>query len=308
MGDKNMPQITIFTPTYNRAYCLHKCYESMKRQKNKDFIWLIIDDGSTDNTQLLVEQWKQNDNGFEIKYIYKENGGMHTGYNTAYKHINTELAMNVDSDDYLTDTAIDDILDFWNKNKRSDVGGIYALDIFDNGEVIGEPFPDDLKEFKGWGYKYIYYSSNGKKKVHKNRGDKKFIGVTDIIKQYPDIPVFEGEKYYSLYYKQHRIEADYSILIYNKPVCVVEYMEDGSSNNMFSQYVKNPKGFCDERKFVIDNSPSLYLCLNSSIHYVAESKIANNKNYLSEVKRKFPVILSIPAGNLLYWYIRKKVK
>ena len=85
-------------------------------------------------------------------------------------------------------------------------------------------------------------------------------------------------------------------------------MEDGSSNNMFSQYVKNPKGFCDERKFVIDNSPSLYLCLNSSIHYVAESKIANNKNYLSEVKRKLPVILSIPAGKLLYWYIRKKVK
>ena len=115
-----MPQITIFTPTYNRAYCLHKCYESMKRQKNKDFIWLIIDDGSTDNTEVLVKQWKQNDNGFEIKYIYKENGGMHTGYNTAYKHINTELAMNIDSDDYLTDTAIDDILDFWNKTIQYD--------------------------------------------------------------------------------------------------------------------------------------------------------------------------------------------
>ena len=92
MGEKSMPQITIFTPTYNRAYCLHKCYESMKRQKNKNFIWLIIDDGSTDNTEVLVKQWKQNDNGFEIKYkfgnsIYNINVKNPEGKNTGVSKV-----------------------------------------------------------------------------------------------------------------------------------------------------------------------------------------------------------------------------
>lgn len=303
-----MPQITVFTPTYNRAYCLHKCYESMLRQTNKNFKWLIIDDGSTDNTKYLVEQWKKKDNGFEIEYYYKENGGMHTGYNYAYEKISTELSMNIDSDDYLVDTAIEEILSFWNANKRDDIGGIYALDIYENGDIVGLPFPEDLKEFKGWGYKNIYYNSNKKLKVHKNKGDKKFIGVTSAINKYPNIPEFKDEKYYSLYYKQHRIEKDYYILIYNKPVCVVEYMEDGSSNNMFNQYVNNPKGFCDERKYVIENAPSLKLKFMAAIHYVAESKLANNKSYIKEVSKKHIVGLAIPFGNLLYLYIKRKVK
>ena len=85
-------------------------------------------------------------------------------------------------------------------------------------------------------------------------------------------------------------------------------MEDGSSNNMFSQYVKNPKGFCDERKFVIKNAPSFKLKLISAIHYVAESKLANNKNYIKEVSSKWIVLLAIPFGKLLYVYIKRKSK
>ena len=122
-----MNLITVFTPTYNRAYCLHKCYESMRRQTCKEFDWLIVDDGSNDGTKELVQKWSEEKNEFNIRYIYKTNGGMHTAYNTAYEHITTELAMNIDSDDYLTDSAIEDILDFWNKNKREDIGGILFL-------------------------------------------------------------------------------------------------------------------------------------------------------------------------------------
>ena len=103
--------------------------------------------------------------------------------------------MNVDSDDYLTDTAIEDILSFWKKNKRENIGAIYALDQYEDGNVVGTPFPNDLKEFKGWGYKNIVYYSGGKKKVFRNSGDKKLIGVTAVINKYPPIPVFEGEKY-----------------------------------------------------------------------------------------------------------------
>ena len=180
-----MNQITVFTPTYNRAYCLHKCYESMKRQTYKKFDWLIVDDGSTDNTKELVQSWIDQNPEFTIRYVYKENGGMHTAYNTAYNLIDTELSMNVDSDDYLTDTAIEDVLTFWNKNKRDDVGGIYALDCYKDGSIVGLPFPDDLTEFKGWGYRTVFYQVNGEQKQFVNQGDKKFIGVTEKIKEYP---------------------------------------------------------------------------------------------------------------------------
>ena len=171
----------------------------MQKQSCKAFDWLIVDDGSTDNTKELVEKWIKQKTEFNIRYIYKENGGMHTAYNTAYANIDTELSVNVDSDDYLTDTAIEDILSFWKKNKRENIGAIYALDQYEDGNVVGTPFPNDLKEFKGWGYKNIVYYSGGKKKVFRNSGDKKLIGVTAVINKYPPIPVFEGEKYHSLY-------------------------------------------------------------------------------------------------------------
>ena len=101
-----MKSITVFTPTYNRAYCLHQVYESLLRQTSKAFQWLIIDDGSTDNTRQLVQQWK-NDNKIQIQYHFKANGGMHTGHNAAYQLIETDLNVCVDSDDFLTDNAIE---------------------------------------------------------------------------------------------------------------------------------------------------------------------------------------------------------
>lgn len=302
-----MKTLTVFTPTYNRAYCLHKCYESLKRQTCKDFEWLIIDDGSSDGTAQLVQSWIDENPDFEIRYVYKENGGMHTGYNAAYERITSELSINVDSDDYLTDTAIEDILRFWAANKRDDIGGIYALDCYENGEVTGA-FPDDLKEFRGWGHKIVFYESNGEKKRHVNKGDKKFIGVTRVINEYPSIPVFEGEKYHSLYYKQHLIERDYTILILNKPVCVVEYQADGSSRNMYFQYIRNPKGFCNERRFVMQHAPAFSIRLLAAVHYVAESIIAGDRHFIANSTNKPITILALPLGVALYFRIRRKTR
>lgn len=300
--------ITVFTPTYNRAYCLSKCYDSMKRQTCQNFDWLIIDDGSSDNTEKLVQQWMREDHKFTIRYIYKENGGMHTAYNVAYEMIETELAMNIDSDDYLTDTAIEDIVEFWGVNKRDDIGGIYALDQYENRDIVGRAFPDDLKEFHGWGYRTIFYENGGRKKRYHNKGDKKFIGVTSIIKQYPPIPVFKEEKYHSLYYKQHLIERDYTILILNKPVCIVEYLDDGSSKNMYTQYIKNPLGFCDERRFVMEFAPTIKLRLEAAVHYVAESIIAGDTRYIANSTNKPATVLATPLGILLFFWIERKTK
>lgn len=99
--------LTVFTPTFNRAECLKKGYEALCRQTCKEFVWLVVDDGSTDQTRLLVEQWSRQEKGFEVRYIYKENGGLHTGYNVAIANIDTELSVCIDSDDYMPDDAVE---------------------------------------------------------------------------------------------------------------------------------------------------------------------------------------------------------
>jgi len=296
--------ITVFTPTYNRDYCLGKCYESLKRQTSKDFIWLIIDDGSSDETKKHVDNWIE-DGVIAIKYYYKPNGGMHTAHNFAYELIDTELNVCIDSDDYMTDDAVEKIIRFWRNYGDKSCGGIYALDGTVGREIIGEKFPEDLKIFKGYGYKEIFY---GDGKRYKVKGDKKFIAITKVLKEYPPIPVFTGEKYYSLYHKQHFIERDYNILIMNEVVCIVEYMPDGSSMNMVKQYMINPQGFADIRKVVMRLAPTFKLRFREAIHYVSTSIMLKNKKFLTESPCKFETILAIPLGIALNFIINKKYK
>ena len=182
--------LTVFTPAYNRAYSIHLCYESLLRQTCKDFVWLVVDDGSEDETADLIKEWQKRDNGFEIKYVYKKNGGMHTAHNTAYENIDTLLNVCIDSDDYMTDDAVEKIVSFWQKYGSEKYAGIIALDCTKDGEIIGSHLEHDRKDTTLSGF----YSRGGK-------GDKKLIYRTDVMKKYPPYPVFEGEKYVSLAYK-----------------------------------------------------------------------------------------------------------
>lgn len=292
-----MKTLTVFTPAYNRAYSIHLCYESLLRQTCKDFVWLVVDDGSSDNTKELIESWQKKDNGFEIKYIYKKNGGMHTAHNTAYENIETELNVCIDSDDYMTDDAVEKIVDLWKEKGSEKYAGIIALDCTKDGNIIGLPLEKGREEttLKG------YYARGGK-------GDKKLIYRTDVMKKYPPYPEFEGEKYVSIAYKYYLADEEYELIILNEPVCVVEYMQDGSSTNMYKQYLKNPKGFAFIRKVDMekaDNPKELFRC---AIHYVSSSIISKNKNFIKESPKKAATILSIPMGIALTFYIKKKSK
>ena len=133
-------KLTIFTPTYNRSHTLSRTYESLLAQDCKDFIWLIVDDGSTDDTKSLVEKWMSVDNGFEIQYIYKKNGGMHTAHNTAYENIKTELNVCIDSDDCMAENAVDLILKKWDKVCDKGYAGLIGLDATFDGNIIGKGF------------------------------------------------------------------------------------------------------------------------------------------------------------------------
>ena len=289
--------LTIFTPSYNRAHTLSRTYQSLQRQDCKDFIWLIVDDGSTDGTGELVRKWQAEEESFEIRYIYKENGGMHTAHNTAYRSIDTELNICIDSDDMLAPGAVSLILDTWETRDKNDltIAGIIGLDTDYSGNVIGDRLPVDKKYTTLSGY----YAAGG-------IGDKKLVYRTDIMKAIPEYPVFEGEKYVSLAYKYHICDQNYKLIIINQPLCLVEYQANGSTGTMFQQYLDNPKGFAFVRKEDMKNPTSLKRLIMTGIHYCSSSFIAGNKQYVKESPRKLLTVLCSPAGVVLTRYIKHR--
>lgn len=291
------PTLTVFTPAYNRAHTLPRTYESLRRQSCKDFLWLIVDDGSTDNTAELVRGWQSRGNGFDIQYIYQENGGMHTAHNTAYANIHTELNTCIDSDDMLADGAVEKILRKWAEVKEKGYAGIIGLDADFDGSIIGKRFPDAMTETTLSGY----YAAGG-------AGDKKLVYRTDVIRAYQEYPVFEGEKYVSLAYKYLLIDQDYKLAVLNEVLCDVEYQAEGSSNNMFQQYLKNPKGFAFWRVVKMQHPESFKRLVMDCIHYCSSSQIAGNRHYIKESPHKLLTVLCTPAGWILTGYIRRKAQ
>lgn len=293
MLDTNI-KITVFTPAYNRAHTLPRTFESLKRQNNKNFKWLIVDDGSTDGTRKLVEQWLQQNNGFEIKYIYKENGGMHTAHNTAYRNIDTVLNVCIDSDDCLSEGAIEKILRKWDEVSNLGYAGIIGLDAdMSTHQIIGNGFPDELRDTT----LVDYYRNGGK-------GDKKLVYRTDIINEYPEYPVFKGERYVALAYKYRLIDQKYKLAVLNEVLCDVEYQNDGSSSTMWKQYLKNPRGFAFWRKICMQYPESKKRLFIDCIHYVSSSLISHNQNFVKESPKPFLTVLAIPFG----WGLTKMIK
>lgn len=291
-----MKTLTIFTPAYNRAHTLVRTYKSLCNQICKDFEWLIIDDGSTDNTADIVKKWiKEAD--FSIRYIYQENQGMHGAHNTAYKNITTELNICIDSDDYMPIDAVENIITFWKNNKDNKYAGFIGLDQREDGSIIGSSFPSEMHETT----LMDFYTKGGS-------GDKKLVYRTDVIKQYPEYPLFEGERYVGLAYKYMLIDQDYKLLTINKPLVIVEYQADGSSNMMWKQYWNNPRGFAFFRKTEMVVAPTLKRRFVSCIHYVSSCIISKNKSFFKETPQKTLTLLAIIPGIALYHTIKRKVK
>jgi glycosyltransferase involved in cell wall biosynthesis len=286
------PLLTIFTPTYNRAYTLHLCYESLLRQTCKEFVWLIIDDGSSDETSELVKQWI-NTGEVPIQYYYQENQGMHGAHNTAYELIETELNVCIDSDDYMPDDAVEKIVSYWRKYGSEKYAGLIGLDANPEGLVIGTRIPDYLKETT---LTDLYAK-------HKVKGDKKLVYRSDLTKKVPPYPLFKGERYCPLSYKYILIDQECPLLVMNEVLCHVEYLEDGSSLNMIHQYRKNPRGFAFFRKVAMIYAPTLKDKFRECIHYVSSSLLMKNQRYLFESPNKVFTALATPFGLVLYLYI-----
>lgn len=293
-----MKTLTVFTPTFNRAYCLHQLYNSLVEQTNMDFSWLIIDDGSTDDTKELVQSWIVEDK-IPIQYHYQENQGMHGGHNSAYSLITTPLNVCIDSDDLMPTNAVQLIVDKWKLIRDNNkYAGIVGLDADKSGNILGTKIPENIEETT----LYDLYQK------HKVKGDKKLVYKTEIIKKYPSYPIFEGERFVPLGYLYQLIDQNYKLLPANDVYCIVEYMPDGSSKNMLKQYRRHPKGFAFSRKSRMALSKSLKVKFKNAIHYVSSSIFLKNWRFIEEAPNKLMVISAIPFGLLLNFYIRTKTK
>jgi glycosyltransferase involved in cell wall biosynthesis len=261
-----MKTLTIFTPTFNRAHTLERLYLSLCAQTCQDFDWLVIDDGSTDGTAMLVQGF-MDEGRIPIRYIYKENGGLYTGYNAAYAVIETELNVCIDSDDAMPADAVEIILRTWKEKGEARFAGIIGLDCYmDSGLPIGGDFPDTLTE--------CYLLDLYTKKIH--IGDTKQVMRTDLMKQVAPMVGFPGEKNFNPIYMLLQVCDDYPLVVVNRPLCLVEYQQgDSMSRNIWRQYLDSPRSFAKMRKLEMKlkrSSPKNRL--RSAAHYIAESFLA----------------------------------
>lgn len=289
-----MKTLTVFTPAFNRAHLLPRLYHSLCQQTSTDFEWLVIDDGSKDGTEQLVARWIA-ENKISIRYIAQENQGMHGAHNTAYKNISTELNTCIDSDDYMPDNAVELILKKWNSVDQEKYSGIIGLDADELGVIIGTTFNTAYTTLED------FYLGGGK-------GDKKLVYRTDIIQRYPEYPLFEGEKYVGLGTKYLMIDKEYQLATLNEVLVIVEYQQDGSSNTMFQQYLKYPKGFIYNRIVSMQYSKSVKRKFIEAIHYISSCIILKKTNFLKDTPQKLLTVLAIPFGVLLYLLIQYKVR
>lgn len=225
-------KITVFTPTFNRGYIIEKLYRSLQQQTYKNFEWLVIDDGSTDHTVDLFNQWTKESNAFSIRYYQVENGGKHRAINRATDLADGEMFFIVDSDDHLTEDALECIVN-WESNlsDKQLFCGVSGNRGNNQNSYIGTTFEGD----------YIDATSleRGNFKI---TGDKAEVFYTDILKRYK-FKEIEEEKFMSEATVWNRMAKDgYKIRWFNHTIYICDYLEDGLTNNLAIIFAKNPKG------------------------------------------------------------------
>lgn len=291
--------VTVLTPTYNRNHTINKLYESLTRQTNRNFEWLIIDDGSIDNTQKTVECFIK-EKKISIRYIKRENGGKHRALNTGIKTIDSPLTFIVDSDDYLKDDAIETIITYFDKYKNDDkICGFSFLRCFPDGSINGPIFKKD--EYKT---DYITCRIN-----EKNWGDKAEVYYTKILKNYPFLEI-ENEKFLSECYVWGQIAESYDMIHINKAIYVGEYLADGLTNNMNIRKYNCPIGYSSTFNIMCNKKTNLRNKIKFIIIYIAYSKISkiSLKDQYKKCRNKLLFVVLYPLGIIYRYYLKKRIK
>lgn len=229
-------KVTLFTPTYNRGYILERLYRSIQRQTYHNFEWIVLDDGSGDNTQELVQNWMKEDNFFTIRYYKTKNGGKCRAINKGLELAEGELFFIMDSDDYLTDNAIERVV-YWESTIADKamyagvVGNRGTSETYSPNRPLGAPYRD-CNVFE----RYPEYTEDV------IDGEHAGVWYTEIHRRYK-YPEYEGENFMTPCVAWNRMAHDgYQVRVFDEIIWVCNYLEDGLTMQGNMRFIKNPAG------------------------------------------------------------------
>lgn len=227
-------RITVFTPAYNRGYIIDKLYRSLQRQSFRNFEWVVVDDGSTDDTEQRMAEYMSEEKDFSVRYVKTTNGGKHRAINRGVKEARGELFFIVDSDDYITDDALEQIHGVEKsipEEEKHHFAGVCGMKAYTMDRYIGTTFVGE----------YLDVTTLEREANHIT-GDKAEVFYTEILRRYP-FPEFEGEKFLTECVVWDKIAADgYKLRFYNQIAVICNYLEDGLTRNSENLILKNPRG------------------------------------------------------------------
>lgn len=244
------PFFTVFTPSYNRRHTLKRVYDGLKQQTFVDFEWMIVDDGSSDNTREMVAEWIKEPNPFRIGYIYKTNGGKNSAHTMAVTRARGFGLVTIDSDDWLLPTALETLKREWDgvANKDATVG-VCGLFQYTDGLVVGDPFPAER----------LLSTAIDLRHNLRNRGDKIGFNRLDVLRAFPFPDL--GERYTPESVIWNRISQRYTTLFVNQRVGVKEYQPGGITDLAHVNSRRYPKGYYQLHSELVDSK--IRICLRS---------------------------------------------
>lgn len=287
--------LTVFTPTYNRSVTIERTYKSLINQTCKDFEWLIVDDGSVDNTETLVQGWIK-ESIFSIRYIKQANVGKYRAYNNGLKHAKGEFFFCVDSDDWLPVNAVELILSYTDKLRENEsLAGIVALKMYQDESVIGRPFN-----------KTDFSSSLYDLELCGEGGERSLVFKTAVARIFP-FPEETNEKFVGESIVYDRFHGKYEFIVSNEILTTCEYQTDGLSSNTHSLMLNNPAGYKLYYAQRIDMAPLLVQRVAYILRYHAFRLLYGGPAYEYKGKHRLLVTMLSPLGVFVkLFYLRAK--
>jgi glycosyltransferase involved in cell wall biosynthesis len=294
------PFFTVFTPTYNRRHTLSGVYNSLKAQTCQDFEWAIVDDGSSDGTAELVQEW-QSAAPFPIRYAYQQNSGKHVAWNRGVNMARGEMFVILDSDDTCVPHALERFREAWLEIPEADRGRystVTALCAHPAGRMVGSAFPAAVVDA---------HTAVAQITI-RGRGERWGMNRTDLLRRYL-FPVYEGERFIPEAIVWNRLARGYSTRFVNEPLRIYEPRIDGLSATMLRIRVCSPQGTAITYRELAELDLPLALRARAAVNCVRFSRHAHQSPIMSVTTLGTAVWLALawPAGVAMYLRDRSRL-
>ncbi len=284
-------KISVLTPSYNRASLLDKLYNSLVKNSKYgiDIEWLVMDDGSVDDTKEVVERFKENkdSDNLEIKYYFQENQGKMAAINNLVEKATGDLIVDCDSDDYFTHDAFKEIKEAYEEHeqeiKSNKYYGLCFLKNDQNGNNMGNDFKNKETTM------FDLYFKEGE------TGEKAIVFLSNIRKEYRH-ELEHGEKFVTEARMYHKIDEKYKMICVNKPIMICEYQEDGYTKNIKKQFIENKYGYFEYFKEIMQKDMKGVLFskrMYAIKHYILFGYLTKTKSGCKYIRGKFNKFLYI---------------